>query len=242
MEKVFRKNRKEMANALEIENVSFYYNEGTGFALEDIDLEIEDRDFVGIVGANGSGKSTLLKLILGVLKPEKGEITFWGEKMSKVRDKIGYVSQYEDVDFDFPMTVTEIVLSGKMRGRYVNKYSDKDKMEAQKHMEELDIWEYRDENLKNLSGGQKQRVFLARALINNPSILILDEPLVNIDIKTQRDFYEILRKLNEYMTILIVDHNLSSLVDYVDKVVCIDKCKEHTIEVHTKNLESLIEK
>lgn len=224
---------------IEIKNLNFRYPEQKNWLIEHANLEIEEGDFIGLTGSNGSGKSTLLKLILGFLTPQKGEIKLWGKPLRKSAEKIGYLAQFEDIDFYFPLTVFEIVLQGKATKKIIQGYSKADKESTKDILKKLDLFDLKDKNLKDLSGGQKQKVFLARALVNEPKLLILDEPLNNLDIKTQSSFYDIIKELNKDTTIIAVDHNLEILTKYANKIVCIDKCEEHTLTTHTKQLKKL---
>lgn len=219
--------RKEI---IKIENVSFSY--GTEEFLKDITLPIYDDDFLGIIGPNGGGKTTLLKLILGLLEPQKGKIFVFGKSPKKARKEIGYLSQFKDIDFDFPITAYEVVLLSRVGNKLVKRFSKADKEAAEKSMKELDIWKYKDKKLNELSGGEKQRVFVARALANKPKLLILDEPMSNLDISIQESFYKILKTLNKKIAIVMVDHDLEMLSKYAKEVVCVNKCNTHTLRYH----------
>lgn len=215
---------------IKIENLSFSYN--TTPLLDNINLTVFEDDFLGIVGPNGGGKSTLIKLILGLLIPQAGSISVLGESPIKVRDQIGYLSQFEDVDFDFPISVFDIVLMGRINTNIFKRYSQSDKQKTRECLEKMGISHLLDRNLSELSGGEKQRTFLARALVSDPKILILDEPLLNIDIKMQEDLYELLKELNSEVTIIIVDHNIEALARYVKRIACINKCDHHSLKYH----------
>ncbi len=201
--------------------------------LVDMSFDISAGDFVGIIGPNGGGKTTLINLLLGELQPQKGSVSVLNKSSIQARTQIGYLSQRLDVDLDFPVSAYDVVIMGRTNGNLVQIYSQEDKSAVEKSMQELAVWNLRDRNLKDLSGGERQRVFLARALVTNPKILILDEPLVNVDLETQIEFYKILTDLNEKgMTILIVDHNLDMLSNYVKKVLCINKCEHEHVLMH----------
>ncbi len=228
-----------MSTIVKVKNLAFKYPSQQKDLLNDVSFQIDKNDFVGIVGGNGSGKSTLLKLILGILRPDSGDIKIFDKSPDEAKDQIGYLSQFEDIDFDFPITAYSIVLSGRINNAFINKYSSKDHLKAREALQDIGAWNLRDENLKDLSGGQKQKIFLARALVNDPKLLVLDEPLVNLDIKSQTDFYEHLKELNEKITIIVVDHNLEILIQYADKIICIDKCEKNSIKLHQENLKNL---
>ncbi|MGM5480617.1 MAG: metal ABC transporter ATP-binding protein [Nanobdellota archaeon] len=226
--------RKEI---ITIENLSFSYTNDE--FLKDINLPIYEDDFLGIIGPNGGGKTTLLKLILGLLKPTKGQIRVFGKQPRKARKDIGYLSQFKNVDFDYPITVFEVVLMGLMGNNLIKKYSKTDKERAINALKRLGIVNYKDKNLNELSGGEKQRVFVARALVNKPKLLILDEPMSNLDIHIQEDFYSILQELNKEIAIVIVDHDFEMLAKYSKEIVCVNKCKTHTIRYHGANSDKM---
>ncbi len=217
-------------NVIKIENLTFSYNKKS--LLDNVNLTVLKNDFLGIVGPNGGGKSTLIKLILGVLKPQKGKVIVLNKNPVYTRPQIGYLSQYEDIDFDFPISVMDIVLTGRLNTNIFHRYSKADKEKARKVLDEMGVLHLKDRILNELSGGEKQRVFLARALATDPQILILDEPLLNIDIKMQEDLYELLKELNKKMTIIVVDHNLDALAKHAEKIACINKCDYHSLKYH----------
>lgn len=219
--------RKEI---IRLQNVAFSYSKVE--FLKDISFSIYERDFVGIIGPNGGGKTTLLKLILGLLEPQNGKVTVFGKEPLKTRTRMGYLSQFKNIDFDFPITAFEIVLSGRTGQKLIKYYSKTDKQAAEQALRNMNIWELRANKLNELSGGQKQRVFVARALVNEPEILLLDEPMSNLDMHIQEEFYEILKKLNQKIAVVIVDHDLDMIAKYAKEVVCVNKCKTHAIEYH----------
>lgn len=224
----------------EIKDVTYEYKdkmEATP-ALQNISFSINEGEFLAIVGPNGSGKSTLLKLILGVYKLQQGQILINGKnrKSFNAWQDIGYVSQKAAAHAKgFPATVKEVVLSGltKEKGLF-KRFNRKDNEQLDKTLELLDISHIKYQNVSNLSGGQAQRVFIARALINNPSILVLDEPTEGIDSKHVKDFYNVLFKLKEKdVTILLVTHDIGVVVDNADRVACLN---EH-LHFHGTNTE-----
>jgi len=176
-----------------VRDLSFSYDDKP--FLHDIQLTIYADDFLGIIGPNGGGKTTLLKLILGMLRPDSGIIEVFGRPAREGRAHIGYLSQFVDIDFDFPITAHEVVLLSRLGGRLIGRYSREDRQAAENALRQMQIWELKDRKLNELSGGEKQRVFVARALANRPRLLLLDEPMSNIDIHVQETFYEILKEL-----------------------------------------------
>jgi zinc transport system ATP-binding protein len=213
-----------------VRDLSFSYDDRP--FLDDIQLTIYADDFLGIIGPNGGGKTTLLKLILGVLRPDSGIIEVFGSSAREGRRHIGYLSQFVDIDFDFPITAHEVVLLSRLGGRLIGRYSREDKLAAESALRQMQIWELRDRKLNELSGGEKQRVFVARALANRPRLLLLDEPMSNIDIHVQEAFYEILKELQRDIAIVVVDHNLDMLSRFVKEVACINKCDSYGLRYH----------
>ncbi len=226
-------------NIVEITDVTFAYPTQNKPVLKNVHLTIEEHDFVGITGSNGSGKSTLLKLILGIHTPQHGKILLWSQDIAHTKKRLSYLSQFEDIDFAFPITLYEIVQMGRLRNTLINKFSDRDYQKIAASMKKMHIWELRDKPLSSVSGGQKQRAFLARALASEPELLLLDEPLNNLDIRTQTDFYDILTELNTDMTIVVVDHNIDILTKYANKIACIDQCAHKTLKTHIDDLNTL---
>lgn len=198
-------------NIIEIKNVSFAYNDE--IVLKDVNLTIRKNDYLAIIGPNGGGKSTLVKLILGFIKPTKGEINLHTQK-------IGYVPQYTNFSLDIPITVLDIVLQGRLK-RYKFFYNEEDKKEAYEKLKLVKMFEYKDKKISALSGGQRQRVLIARAMVSNPEVLILDEPTSSIDAQGQRDIYDILKSLN--ITKIMISHDLNFLLEGVNKVAWVNR-------------------
>ena len=188
-----------MNNILEIEGLTFRYEDRN--VLEDINLQVPKGAFLGLVGPNGSGKSTLLKCLLGVLKPKQGSIRLFGIDSKKFKEwnKVGYVSQKaSSFNSGFPATVFEVVSMGLVSKKGLFRFFTKDdNAKVEKAIADVGMSEFQGRNIGELSGGQQQRVFIARALVSNPELLILDEPTVGIDVKNVESFYEILEDLNK---------------------------------------------
>ncbi|MEI2355949.1 metal ABC transporter ATP-binding protein [Mesobacillus zeae] len=212
---------------IEIKGLSYRYDKEN--VLENVNLEIERGTFLAVVGPNGSGKSTLLKLILGLLKPQKGEIRMFGKDISQFRErqKIGFVSQKANsFNSGFPATVFEVVSSGltKKMGLFrFMKRADREKVDLS--ISAVGMEKFADRNIGELSGGQQQRVFIARALVSEPELLVLDEPTVGVDAKSVQSFYELLGKLNKDkgLTLLMVTHDIGAVSDKVTTVACLNK-------------------
>ncbi len=208
-----------------IENVSFSYSERK--ILENVNLEIHQKDFASIVGPNGGGKTTLLKLLLGLIKPDEGKIHILGKQPDRMRHRIGYMPQYAHLDSDFPATVMDVVLMGRLAKKKFW-FTKNDRTEALTAIEEVDMLDFSKVGFNNLSGGQKQRILIARALCSQPDILLLDEPTANVDHQTEENLFSILQKLNSKMTILLVSHDLGFVSKYVKSVICVN----HKVVIH----------
>lgn len=217
---------------VEFENVSFQYE--YTHVLKNISLRIDEGDFLALLGPNGSGKSTLLKLLLGLLKPMSGEIKLFEEsaKTFKQRELIGYVSQKSNAfNSGFPATVFEVVRSGlvKKTGLF-KRYPQDAKERVMRSLEAVGMQDFANRNIGQLSGGQQQRVFIARALIGEPKLLILDEPTVGIDHENVQAFYDMLAKLNNDlgMTMILVTHDVDTVSNRITHVACLNQ----TIHFH----------
>ena len=207
---------------IEIQDLWFSYN---GYlVLKEVNLCVNEGDFIALIGPNGGGKTTLLKLMLGLLRPIRGTIRVLGQAPKYVSSKIGYVPQDIHINLDFPISVQDVVLMGLIKGRGGwRHYSREDREKVRAALEKVDIWPFHRRRIRELSGGQRQRVFLARALVSEPEILFLDEPTSNIDTQGQSAFYDLLKELNNYTTILIVSHDLMVLSSYIRSVACISR-------------------
>ena len=205
---------------VEIEGLASGY--GDDPVINDVNLKVEDDDFVGIIGPNGGGKTTLLKSILGLLKPMKGYVRVFGKPPEETRNRIGYVPQYATFDEDYPITVREVVQMGRRREKkFYQSYSDRDRRRTTEVLEDVEMVDYKDDPISALSGGQKQRVFIARALVSDPDILLLDEPTASVDRKLEKGIYALLRELNDEMAIVVVTHDIGVMSSYVTKVACL---------------------
>ncbi len=204
--------------AIEVKNLFFKYE--SEYVLEDINLTIYDKEYIAIIGPNGGGKSTFLKLLLTLLTPTKGEIKFYNTLASNFKVNIGYLPQNINFNLDIPISVEDIVLQGRLkRGKLF--YKKEDFLKCEEILKKLNIYEFKNRKISELSGGQRQKVLLARALISEPKILILDEPTASIDIKGQKEIYEILKELD--LTKIVVSHDIKTLFEGVDRVIYINK-------------------
>ncbi len=207
---------------IELNQISFGYNGQP--ILEEVDLVIEDGDFVALIGPNGGGKTTLLKIILGLLNPNSGSVRVLGKSPEKASAEIGYVPQNVHLNTNFPVTVLDVVLMGRIYpGWTARRYSAEDRTSALQALEKMEIADLAAHRIGELSGGQRQRVFIARALVTEPSLLILDEPTASIDARGQEDFFKLLAQLNEKITILVVSHDFYAITPYLKSVACVNK-------------------
>jgi manganese/zinc/iron transport system ATP- binding protein len=179
----------------------------------------------GIMGPNGAGKSTLLKGILGLLPPEEGEVTFFGKAFTDVRKRIAYVPQRGAVDWDFPISVREVVLMGAQpRLRVWQRPSSKEKKQAEAILEEMQLTPLAKRQISELSGGQQQRVFLARALMQEADLYLLDEPFAGVDVSSEKLIIQELRKLRDKgKTAVLVHHDFNTAKGYFDKVLLLNR-------------------
>ena len=218
---------KPMNSIIECKHINFGY--GSNEVLKDIDFVVEQGDYVGLVGPNGSGKSTLLKIILGLAKPDQGEVFLFGKPISSFKDwhKIGYVSQKANsFNSGFPATVEEVVsmgLYGKL-GLF-SRLSKSHKERVLQAIDQVGLSDFTYRNIGKLSGGQQQRAFIARAIVAKPSLLILDEPTVGVDTESVERFYQLLATLHNkhQLTLLMVTHDIGMMTHHVTKIACLNK-------------------
>ncbi len=215
-------------NIIEVKDVSFSYD-GNDSVLDHVTLSIHRGDYIAFVGPNGSGKTTLLKIILHLLLPQSGTVTLFGSDLGSFKEwhRVGYVPQ-KPAHFDrhFPASVFEVVLMGRYSStKLFRRTTQADRESVQNALENVGMWEYRDRLIGDLSGGQQQRVFIARALVNSPEIIFLDEPTTGVDAKTQDDFYALLKKLNEELniTLVLVSHDIERITREAMHIACINR-------------------
>jgi zinc transport system ATP-binding protein len=221
---------------LSLKNISFSYD--NQIALKDINFCVKENDFIGIIGPNGGGKTTLLKLILGILKPQTGEIKFGGQDILKnpLRYFVGYVPQVTLFDKNFPLSVIEAVLMGRLsHSKILKNYTRQDYDSALNALKMVDIIDLKDKQVGSLSEGQKKRVFIARALasldnsmtdksdIRHSKLMLLDEPTASVDSFMQKGVYELLLNLKKSMAIVLVTHDIGVLSSYVEKIACLNQ-------------------
>lgn len=211
-----------MSEVIKLSNI--YVNYGKNNILENINLKVKELDFIGIIGPNGGGKTTLLKTLLGLIIPQSGEITIMNYPVSQGRKYIGYVPQVLEFDRCFPILVEDVVRMGRLsKSRLFRRYNSQDEKIITRCLAQVGMVELRRRSIGELSGGERQRVYIARALASQPRILLLDEPTANVDSKIQNSIYELLKELNEYMTILLISHDLGVISTYVKTIACLNR-------------------
>ena len=213
---------------ISISGLDFRFDNGPR-VLEDVNLEVSEGDFASVIGPNGGGKTTLVKLIVGLLAPTTGAIRIFGLPPAKARPRIGYMPQHAMMDPRFPVRALDVVLMGRLRPRpSIGGYSQADRVAAECSLAKVGLEDQGARPFSDLSGGQRQRVLLARALVTEPDLLLLDEPAANLDQKVERDFFDLLEELNRRLTIVLVSHDLGFVAGFVRTVICVHR----RVDVH----------
>lgn len=217
-----------MSPVIEFENVSFSFNGPT--VLESVDLTVQKGEFLGVVGPNGSGKTTLLRLVLGLLEPDRGRVRVLGGTPDEIRHRVGYVPQFARFRHDFPLSVEQMVLMGRLGpGIGLGGWRRQDRAAARRAMDELEIGDLAQRPIATLSGGQLQRALIARALTSEPEVLLLDEPTANVDFRLEERLFDQLKALTEHCTVLVVSHDVGFISRFVSRVACVNR----RVETHT---------
>ncbi|MGL5682947.1 MAG: metal ABC transporter ATP-binding protein [Marinifilaceae bacterium] len=212
---------------VELVNIEAAYDSKT--VLSGVNLTIQSGDFLGVIGPNGGGKTTLLRIVLGLLKPQKGKVHYYDER----ENLFGYLPQRNDFDAAFPITVEEVVLSGLFAQRnWWNFSRKKDREAVHELLKKYDLMHYANTPIGALSGGEMQRVLLCRAIISSPKVLILDEPTTYVDSNFETEFYSLIQELNKTMAIIMVSHDLGTICSYVKTIACVNK----HLHYHNSNL------
>lgn len=214
---------KDNTYALKVEGLSVTYDKKR--VLANIYLELEQGKVYGVLGPNGAGKSTLFKSILELIEYDNGKIRVLGKKVDQVRKQIAYVPQRDEIDRSFPANVMDIVLMGRYPFKTVfQRLNEEDKTKAREALEKVDLLDYADRSIGSLSGGQQQRSLLARALCQEATLFLLDEPLVGVDATTETKVVELIKKETEKgHTVLVVHHDLSTVTSYFDEVILLNQ-------------------
>lgn len=215
----------ETEPAVELRAVSFAYPRG-GTVLRDVDLRVQEGEFVAIAGPNGGGKTTLLRLILGILAPSSGSVRLYGEPATRFshRVRLGYLPQRAQVRIDAPVTVREVVSAGRLAaGRLLGPLRVEDRAKVAQAIERVGLGGLADRELRRLSGGQQQRALIAKALAGEPSLLVLDEPTTGVDSESQEALGTLLAHLHDELgvTILYVSHEFGAVERHVERIVLV---------------------
>lgn len=206
---------------IKIDNLSAGYENKA--VLHDINLEVAEKDFLGIIGPNGGGKTTLMKVILGLLEPTEGKITYYDNGTPTERLEIGYLPQYNSIDKKFPISVFEVILSGLNRQKNLFRRFTKEHHERVKEtISMMGLEGMENKPIGQLSGGQMQRALLGRAIVSDPKAIILDEPNTYIDKRFEARLYSILEEINKERTIILVSHDIGSVLQNVKSIACVN--------------------
>lgn len=216
-----------------INNIKVKY--GDVVAINDGNLKIRSKSFLGIIGPNGGGKTTLFKVILGLIKPESGNVVI------KENLKIGYVPQTTVFDKSFPILVKDVILMGRLDKSFklFKKYSSEDKKAAVDIMKKLNIYHLKERQIGELSGGQLQRVLIGRTLVNNPDVLMLDEPTSSLDSSAKKDIFDLLKELNKEKTVVVITHDMEYIYQYIDSIACVNQSIHYHDEDETITEDNL---
>lgn len=229
---------------ISLEDVTFSYQQQR--VITGLDFSVKERDFIGLIGSNGAGKTTLLRMIVGLLKPDSGNVRLFGQPVAQFKqwERIGYVPQKNSFNPLFPATVREVVLSGLYsRNKIFKSISKNDQIKCDDALHAMKIEDLAAKRIGQLSGGQQQRVFLARALINNPSLLILDEPTVGIDTETQEGFFHMIKHMHQHhnITFLMVSHDMEMIRSYLGQQPATESGKLKFYKKHSHELQNCVE-
>jgi len=209
---------------VELSDVDFGYTATP--VVEDVTLRIDPGEYVAIVGPNGSGKSTLMKLMLGLLRPDRGSVALFGEPAHRFDDggRLGYVAQHASAAKEMPITVREVVKMGRFPHVGFGRLSARDWGIVDEALETVGMTAFADRRVTQLSGGQRQRAFIARALASEADLLVLDEPTVGVDAESVEAFYALLESLNDDgITVLLIEHDLGAVAEHAERVVCMNR-------------------
>lgn len=199
--------------------------------LHDVNLTVYDRDFLGVIGPNGGGKTTLIKCILGLLKPTGGKITFYtpeGAQSANNRPTLGYLPQYNTIDRKFPISVEEVILSGlSVQQKLYARFTHEQREKGREVIERMGLEGLEKRAIGQLSGGQLQRALLGRAIISDPTVVILDEPSTYIDKRFEARLYELLAEINQECAIILVSHDIGTVLQQVKSIACVNESLDY---------------
>lgn len=223
---------------LEFRDVCFGYSAVE--TIHNVSFTVREGAFVAVVGPNGGGKTTLVKLALGLIKPHRGKILLFHRDPSETRSRVGYVPQILLFDPNFPVRVKDVVRMGRVEKVRWGGYRKTDDESVENALEKVEAVDLLNAAFSDLSGGERQRVLLAQALVSQPELLILDEPTANVDSGGEKRLYDLLKKMNETLTIFLVSHNLNVVTRHADQILCVNRTAElHAIEtVSTSQMQT----
>ena len=211
-----------MNKVLDLINISVGYDNNP-FVLKGVNLSVYENDFLGIIGPNGGGKTTLLKTILNLIKPTEGSILFYKKGIEVAKANIGYLPQINQIDKKFPISVFDVILSGiTLKKSLFSSYTKKQKEQARVIVKQMGLEDLIDRPIGALSGGQLQRALLGRAIVDNPDILILDEPNSYVDKRFESNFYKILEEINKTTAVIMVSHDVGTVLSMVKNIACVN--------------------
>lgn len=226
-----------MKTIIKLDNIQAAY-EGAP-VIEGATFCINERDYVGIVGPNGGGKTTLMRVLLGIIKPTKGKVSYFSDGKEVNHITMGYLPQYNKIDKAFPISVYDVILTGLARpGGILGRYSKEQKEQADRIIRKMELQGLEKRSISDLSGGQLQRILLARALVSQPDVLVLDEPNTYIDELYQEQMYDLLDTLNKECAVVLVSHDIDALLGKAGKVVCVNKTV-HLYDKETTDAQSI---
>ncbi len=209
--------RADRAPVIELRDVWASYDQD--YVLESVSLEVHDRQFVALIGPNGGGKTTAIKVMLGLLQPTRGEVRVLGQSAERARSEVGYVPQEIHFDRDFPVSAWEVARMGRLGRRgLLQRYRAEDDAIVEEALRRVDVWHLRERLIGELSGGERQRVYIARALAVQPRILLLDEPLSNVDPEARAGIQALLPALSQQMAIVMSSHDVGAILPHVHRV------------------------
>ena len=218
--------RRDVDPAIEVRDLWLSF--GSWNALEAVEFTVLEGEFFGLIGPNGAGKTVLLKVLLGLLKPDRGTVRVLGRPPGAARGDVAYVPQRAEFDTRFPIHVLDVVLMGRLgRARMLRPYGAEDRDRARQALERVGLSDLARRQIGELSGGQLQRVLIARALVLDARVLLLDEPTANLDSTVAGRLYELLRDLTGKLTIVLVDHDIGVMSRYVQSVGCLNRRLHH---------------
>lgn len=231
----------KQSKALTVEHLTVNYDKTP--ALWEINFEIPQGRIVGILGPNGAGKSSLLKVLLGMIRPLSGKIEFFGQSLKKAKKQLAYVPQRASVDWDFPITAIDVVLMGRYRKLGFLKWTRKEDLKlAYQALEKVEMVGYADRQISKLSGGQQQRIFIARALLQDADLYLMDEPFAGVDMATEKALIALFNDLkSQGKTLFIVHHDLNTVEQYFDWIILLNTCLiasgPTSQEFHSENIK-----